>query len=112
MREIKFRAWDEKTKEFYCQQLSTTWAIGRFFDFLPVHAILEQFTGLYDSTGHEIFEGDLVDCLVGSEEHKNVEVVFCDGAFSLQLRDDYIPALYEAFSGDIEIIGNIHERGE
>jgi uncharacterized phage protein (TIGR01671 family) len=54
----KFRAWHTKLKEFvrpdkYCQITSDGEIIG-------ADVVLMQSTGLFDSTGTEMFEGDIV----------------------------------------------------
>lgn len=54
--EIKFRAWHEDAKE-YCEGINSN--IFRWVeDGQPV--VIEQFTGIRDCNGVEIYEGDLV----------------------------------------------------
>ena len=109
MREIKFRAWDEKKKAMLhtaipnsCDYLN--FAIG---DVTNKHKMeLMQFTGMRDKNDKEIFEGDIVEFWdipwntggMGAERRR-VVVNFKEGNFTTF-----------AASLEPEIIGNIHEN--
>lgn len=121
-REIKFRAWDKKKKRM---TYSNNWSSLNFrtngdmfrfmigkddYNLIDYQMIVEQFTGLVDKNGVEIYEGDIVSNLIG-------EVFIVGyGAPSFWLYrnlDDEVDV--ERFNNHIdteEVIGNIHENPE
>ena len=65
-----------------------------------------QFTGLLDSLGVEIYEGDIVSCKVCVEPF-TTEVIWKNGGFTYQNTFyDYDGLLYPH---EWEVVGNIHE---
>lgn len=79
----------------------------------------QQFTGLTDKNGKEIFEGDIVQCYeYEADAHANNPtykdaVVFHRGAFILD-KPGFAVAEYDdkENSFSIEVLGNIHENPE
>ena len=116
MREIKFRAWDKQEKEML---LWNDWS-DEIKDAIPHDAgdewtercIVMQFTGFHDKNGKEIYEGDIVRCLVGVEFHR--EVVFKDGNYYLINGENMIFPIQVVNTShtESEVIGNIHENPE
>lgn len=107
MRELKFRAW--------------VIAENRYSDddeiSLPVNEneyILEQYTGLKDKNGKEIYEGDIFSYDFHDDSYG--EIVFCDGAFMKEWvtsEGEYLTTYIEKIDLEMfEIIGNIHENPE
>jgi len=118
LREIKFRAWDERGEDSYGQavtpkyiyDIQNTYDDENGYSFEEVLAtpklILEQFTGLHDKNGKEIYEGDIPDGY-GAVFFSNEYLGYF--AKSNEFECEYKP-IYDI--PIIEIIGNIHENPE
>lgn len=120
MREIKVRAWYKSYKQM-CQVESlqfdgngvyTAVLIEEsFYDRRLVEAdeiVIEQFTGLKDKNGTEIYEGDILIDDTG-EPIEYWVVKFSDGGFIGECVGVAEP-LFELTN--LEVVGNIHEDSE
>lgn len=121
-RQIKFRAWDKNQKRWVYFELypnaSTTPSIYRGNDFSD----WQQFTGLLDKNGKEIYEGDIIQ--ITSEKYRiewnQLHCAWClfdtDGGMQKEIIADWInddgstPKRWE--NKNLEVIGNIYENPE
>jgi hypothetical protein len=105
MREIKFRIWSEHSKRYY-DKISDTWTWwedGVTLSGSQDYMLLEQYTGLKDKNGKDIYEGD--------KDKNGYIVVYENGCF--WLRDPISTFIVDQLfllNSEIEIIGNIHEE--
>jgi len=114
MRELKFRVWDNQS-DFY-------WGEGEGMDFKKIafnfydslfeecRLVFQQYTGLIDKNGVEIYEGDIVKATSDQYTNENFigKVIFDEGYFCTWVNKNDIRGIWTG--DDIEVIGNIFEN--
>lgn len=132
-REINFRFWDEKTKRFYYLYLNEIIGLERTIS-VPKNVIIQQYTGLKDSKGKEIYEGDIMasrgNYYTDSRTKNGKPIdIYCvvvwnkkSSRFGFKPIDEYLeqlkkpinPELDSVWSCDLdgfkEVIGNVFEN--
>ena len=147
MNEIKFRIWDTVLKEWWTKG-STLWQIFEdiqedalfkevIWKILEDRLVFQQYTGLQDKNGKEIYEGDIIKYKSSKQQNQNNfyehidEVYFYNGGFyigDISLSECFSPDNvltdrrkrhlgtmgndYFTIDFDFEIIGNIYEDKE
>lgn len=109
-RQIKFRAWHMPfgskgpMQQMFRSQASSALS---FAEMNPDAYIVEQFTGLKDAKGQEIYEGDIVQV---DPDDPGYQVIYSDedARFSI-VGNGLDSALGEEYQS-CEVIGNIHEN--
>ena len=114
MRELKFRAWDIDCHRFEYFEIGENDDCYGMFRVAAnkFGSVVEQYTGLKDKNGKEIYEGDIVTLNGEWEEieHDDCSIVtFENGCF--RVGDGYENEA-GSYLSDWRIIGNIHEDPE
>lgn len=109
-REIKFRIWDSKKKEW----------LGSSDDDVLIYygddgMVVEQYTGLEDNNGKEIYEGDILeddyDHAVGMVKYGIHNCACCHSVYGFSTVDQNGEIVEMSLVGAV-VVGNIHENPE
>jgi uncharacterized phage protein (TIGR01671 family) len=117
-REIKFRAWNKKSRRMFDPQELTPLALNTDCKelagvFIPFHEDVElmQFTGLKDKNGKEAYHKDIVEVIVGRKNTYWV-IEWSDDQASFILRSLLYGDLPVFKINEMLIIGNTCENPE
>ena len=115
MREIKFRAWDKKQKEFHTWEDLKCNSISVAYLFNNTDLKLLQYTGLKDKNNKEVYEGDIlqVELDSGYVPAKKIlnKVYFENGCFKSKDINSHEDVLFIELPS-YEAVGNIYENPE
>jgi hypothetical protein len=108
MREIKFRAWDKKYHKMYYGDIRAALA------YPDENVVIEQFTGLRDVYGVEVYEGDIIridneiigGAVIDGEMIFNTDPTLGNLEWGLWTDKGYHRT---DFLGGLEVIGTVHE---
>uniref|UniRef100_A0A6M3K6N9 Putative YopX protein n=1 Tax=viral metagenome TaxID=1070528 RepID=A0A6M3K6N9_9ZZZZ len=117
MRDIKFRAWNDKLEEFcYAGPKESDFeGFGIFFDWVERWNLpLMQFTGLLDKAGKDIYEGDIIQwhnkCygfwICGYVKYEKDNACY----FVIDQHETKNYLWYGINEAQFEVIGNIYEN--
>lgn len=129
MKELKFRVWDTKNKQFLSQSseyyhigdvTGIPYTLNEILNKLD-RFVVQQWTGLKDSKGVDVYEGDIIErkTLTKTENHSYnychcYEVIYSTDEASYILKygsgDDFV--YLSDFIDNLEIIGNIFENSK
>lgn len=121
MRELKFRIWSTVAKRWLCEDSQYLQMDGKkvhpapwstlSFDVSDNEYTIQQYTGLKDINGKEIYEGDVIKGSGANYDNENFigEVCydFSYPCFAIKVSENE----YRGFE-EVEVIGNIYENPE
>lgn len=124
MREIKFRVWDKSVMRWWSKDSQYLQMDGKKIHPAPWSTlsaelpdddiIIEQYTGLKDSKGQEIYEGDIIKAIYPNAQFANEaeQITVVKWAYDRWAFNNKTAGFYFSCFFYPEVIGNIHENPE
>ena len=115
MREIKFRAWDQRYKTWHLWGLNVNPETGAYFTGPPHNELIHcQFTGLHDKNGKEIYEGDIVQQYPDSKWSLQYTIKWREDhcGYWMYISGNKPNITLANYREELKVIGNIYENPE
>ena len=106
----------------YYNEMYDEWGIG---DYAVDEDTIDQFTGLYDKNGNEIYENDILQVKIDGKEYNPFLVVYSEVYAGFCMLSENVlnnviykphrpinPNWWDEIKDEIEIIGNIYDNPE
>ena len=107
MRELKFRTWNWLENRYDKNPCAFFSSDGELIP--SINRIIEQYTGLKDKNGKEIYEGDIVDY---NSDGDCIGVVEFEAPEFILTKTNNWGTMFLKGECHQTVIGNIHENGE
>jgi hypothetical protein len=113
-RELRVRAWDRSKKEWVTAKLDSmrAWTISNGQHLSDDMEPWEQYTGLKDKNGKEIYEGDILIWVYEGKKIDGPSVVEYWEGDACWMEVPTLNGMSSAHCEHYEVIGNIHENPE
>lgn len=113
MREIKFRVYDKNKQKYIEGGTRNICGIIEGVTVIEVSddQVLEQFTGLKDSQGVDVYEGDILYYVPGESDINNRIIKYIGGGFIAEVITTGLSKTLTKYNlKSFKVVGTIHEK--